>query len=195
LLAVNREAADSRIFPTRGTVSNLRIEWGLPGAVSDNHFILGEASGSLYLELPGGIVLAAKLAVGAGAPTGESTVLLPNKRFYSGGSSSMRGFKRRQLGPVDSEGTPIGGEAKLEAAAELRYPILWRIKGALFLDTGQAWRHREDMNVNDLEAAAGAGLMVLTPVGPIRLDIAKRVTDKIPDQPKTVLHVSIGHPF
>jgi outer membrane protein assembly factor BamA len=194
-LGWNREAVDSRIYPTRGTVSGIQIEWGLPGAISDNHFILGQGSMSSYVSLLGGVVLATKVGLGLGAPTGESTVLLPNKRLYAGGSTSMRGFERRRLGPVDDRGTPVGGEARLEGAMEIRFPILWRIKGALFVDSGQVWRRRQDISLKDLEIAVGPGIMVQTPVGPIRLDVGTRLTSKVPMQPKTVLHISIGHPF
>ena len=35
----------------------------------------------------------------------------------------MRGFKRRQLGPLDDEGAPIGGEALVQSSAEFRFPL------------------------------------------------------------------------
>ncbi|MBU1698526.1 MAG: BamA/TamA family outer membrane protein [Candidatus Eisenbacteria bacterium] len=194
-LGWNREAIDTRFYPTRGTISGINIEWGLPGAVSENHYILGLASASSYVSLLSGVVLATKIVWGLGAPTSGSKVLLPNKRFYAGGATSMRGFKRRQLGPVDESGTPLGGEEKIEAAAEIRFPLIWRFKGALFVDSGQVWQRRQEASLDDLEIAVGPAIMVQTPVGPIRLDIGRRLTDKVPMQPKTVIHISIGNPF
>jgi outer membrane protein insertion porin family len=190
-----RDNSDNRLSPTRGTIHRTRVEWAPQGAISESHYILLEGGSTLYLPLGRGVVAAGRLGVGAAEPLGESVDLLPNKRFYSGGVTSMRGFKRRKLGPLDEEEAPLGGEARLEAAFELRFPIIWRLGGALFVDTGQVWRRSEDASLDDMEVAVGPGLMIRTPIGPIRGDWGYRLTDVEPTQPKSVYHVSIGHPF
>ncbi len=107
----------------------------------------------------------------------------------------MRGFKRRKLGPLDEDGASLGGEAKVEGALELRFPIVGRVSGAAFLDVGQAWARRRDVHLEDLEVAIGPGLIVNTPVGPARADLGYRLTSYDNSQPKSVVHFSIGHPF
>jgi outer membrane protein insertion porin family len=107
----------------------------------------------------------------------------------------MRGYRRRQLGPLDSDGQPIGGEVRLLTGAEARLPV-WRVFGAaVFLDGGQVWRRRAETDLAQVEFAAGIGLLVGTPVGPLRLDLARHLGTPPPDQPRTLLQFGIGHPF
>lgn len=190
----SRTASDDRLYPTRGTVSWVLLQWAPGGSLSDNHFVSIEASGTAYHPL-GGTVLAVRAEAGVAEPTNSSDELLPNVRFYSGGASSMRGFKRRRLGPYDAAGDPIGGEAKLEAASELRFPLFWRLRGALFVDTGQVWERSNDVSLGDIAVAVGPGLRLSTPVGPIRTDFGYRATNGTSGEPRWVFHLSIGPAF
>jgi outer membrane protein assembly complex protein YaeT len=194
-LGWNRDTANDRVYPTAGGATWIRLEWAPPGSITESHFASAESFAAKYLRLAGDIVLAGRLGAGLAAPTGESVDLLPNKRFYAGGATSMRGFRRRKLGPLDDAGAPLGGEAKVEASAELRFPIVWRLRGALFADAGQVWTSRRAVSVDNVEVAVGPGLMILTPVGPIRADAGFRITDFEREEPDWVLHVTIGHPY
>jgi outer membrane protein assembly factor BamA len=191
----SRDGSDNRLYPTRGTASFASMEWSPPGPFSDSHFLRGEASSALYVRIAGNTVIATRLNVGLAAPIGSSIDLLPNKRFYAGGATSMRGFKRRKLGPLDQEEAALGGEARLLSGVELRFPLVWRIRGAAFLDAGQVWLKRRQARLDQIELAAGPALMVQTPVGPVRADLGFRLTDLEPSQPKQAFHITIGHPF
>ncbi|MFH1279039.1 MAG: BamA/TamA family outer membrane protein [Candidatus Eisenbacteria bacterium] len=191
----HRDSSDDRLFPSSGSVAWARAEWAPPGFLSESHFVLGEASGTVYLGLTERIVWAARWTGGAAKPTGGSVDLLPNKRFFAGGASSMRGFERRRLGPRDNEGAPLGGEAKIEAAAELRFPLVWRVRAAAFTDAGQVWSRAREIRPDQLEVAVGPSLMILTPVGAVRVDWGHRITDREKGEPSDVYHLSIGHPF
>lgn len=190
-----RDSSDDRLQPTRGTISWILGQWAPAGVLSDNHFVSLEASGTAYRSIARGTVIAVRARAGAAEPIGESVNLLPNTRFFSGGASSMRGFKRRRLGPKDDSGDPIGGEVKLEAAAELRFPLVWRLRGALFVDAGQVWDRSNDVDLGDVAAAVGPGLRLATPVGPIRVDFGYRATDVDTDEPRWVFHLTIGPSF
>ena len=190
-----RDTADDRLYPTRGSLARLRLEWSPPGKLSDYPYASLEATGAAYRNLGHGWVGAGRLGLGLAGPVGEAVDLLPNKRFYAGGGTSMRGFKRHRLGPMDADGAPFGGEAKLEAGVELRFPLAGRLAAAWFVDAGQVWRDRRDVNPGELEVATGPGLMVQTPVGYIRADLGRRLTTRQPDEPRTVFHLSIGHPY
>ena len=107
----------------------------------------------------------------------------------------MRGFRRRKLGPLDADGAPLGGEAKAEFSLEGRFPLFWRFRGALFADAGAVWSDRGSIDWGDMETAVGPGLMVRTPVGPLRADLGYRLGDRVPDQPRWVFHFSIGNPY
>ena len=74
-------------------------------------------------------------------------------------------------------------------------PLRGRVKGAVFVDAGQVWARRDEIDASELEAAVGPGLMVDTPIGPLRADVGFRLTDVVPGQPGQVVHVSVGNPF
>jgi outer membrane protein insertion porin family len=194
-LGWTRDSSNDRLVPTRGAVNWAHVEWAPTGSLSESHYISLETGSTVYVALGKRTVAAGRLGLAVAEPLGDSKDLLPNKRFYAGGATSMRGFKRRKLGPLDDKQAPLGGEAKVEAAVELRFPIVWRFEGAVFVDTGQVWADSDRSSLDDMEVAVGPGLMLRTPIGPVRADLGYRLTDKEPTQPRSVYHVSIGHPF
>jgi len=189
------DSANDKLYPTAGGISTLNLEWSPPGAFSDNPYALLETTGTIYRSLGDPVVIATRLDLGLAKPLGQAKDLLPNKRFYAGGATSMRGFKRRRLGPLDAAGDALGGEVLMEASIELRYHILGRLFGAWFLDTGQVWSRPIETNLGQLEVAVGPGLMIQTPVGYLRADVGHRLTHRQPDQPLTVFHLAIGQPY
>ena len=190
-----RDGRDDRIDPRGGTVAFAAWEWSPPGPWTASPFLSTEVSLAGFLPLFARSTLAGRATLGVARPLGDSPDLLPNKRFYSGGANRMRGFRRRKLGPLDEDGAPIGGEAKAEFSLEGRFPLFWRLRGALFADAGAVWSDRGSIDWRDLETAFGPGLMVKTPIGPIRADLGYRAGDRIADQPRWVFHFSIGNPF
>lgn len=88
--------------------------------------------------------------LGLAYPYGNSTVLPFEKRYFSGGANSVRGWSVRGLGPGSYKGTDgridfinQTGDIKLDLNAELRSWLFWKIYGALFLDAGNIWTFRE----------------------------------------------------
>ena len=86
--------------------------------------------------------LALRLLIGAGIGYGNSLSLPFEKMFYCGGASSMRGWQARTLGPGRSQAydffaipSQVAG-AKVELNAEYRFPIVWKLEGAAFVDVG-----------------------------------------------------------
>ncbi len=107
-----------------------------------------------------------------------------SERFFSGGSNSLRAFPYNQAGPRDSDtGFPLGGNALLIHATELRFPLIGdNISGVFFHDMGNVYSgvsnisfrvHQRSLTDFDyMVHAAGFGIRYKTPVGPIRLDLA-----------------------
>lgn len=94
--------------------------------------------------------LALHAGLGVAWPYGNSRVLPFEKRYFSGGANSMRGWSVRGLGPGKFRGTDgridfinQTGDVKLDLNAELRTHLFWKINGALFVDAGNIWTLRD----------------------------------------------------
>ncbi len=139
-----------------------------------------------YFDIIGSTQLAIRNEGGIMTFTGFET-LPSNVRFYTGGTSSVRGWQRRQLGPkraiIDEEGefeeyVPVGGKAMYHFNLELRQELDWLIRHfgfALFLDGGSVWEETEDFNMNDLQFGVGGGFRYQSPIGPVRIDLARKI--------------------
>jgi outer membrane protein insertion porin family len=137
------------------------------------------------------LVLATRIKLGGIRTYTDKSFVPVEERFYSGGSSSVRGWARSELGPHEA-GLPIGGQSLLEASAELRFPIWDLLSGVVFTDAGNVWTKSFSYHMDDLRFAAGGGPRFATPIGPIRLDVAWPVDD---DDKKMQFHISIGQAF
>ena len=87
---------------------------------------------------------------GIAYPYGNSTILPFEKRFFSGGANSVRGWSVRSLGPGKFIGTDgridfinQTGDMKLDLNLEYRANLFWKFGGALFIDAGNIWTLRE----------------------------------------------------
>jgi outer membrane protein insertion porin family len=186
------DLTNDRINPTRGRVTFLRAAWAPPG-VSEATYVLGETGTSVYVPWRS-TVLAVRGVVGLARPTSGDTKLLPGRRFFLGGANTNRGFERNMLGPLDDANQPVGGQASLLFNVEERFPIVWILRGAVFLDVGQVWTETSAIRLETLQPSGGGSLMFQTPVGPVRFDLGVRLTDP-GDQPRTVFHFMIGNPY
>lgn len=88
--------------------------------------------------------------LGIAYPYGNSTILPFEKRYFSGGANSVRGWSVRSLGPGKFVGTDgridfinQTGDMKLDMNMEYRAKLFWKFGGALFLDAGNIWTLRD----------------------------------------------------
>ena len=90
---------------------------------------------------------------GIAYPYGNSTILPFEKRYFSGGANSVRGWSVRGLGPGTYSGRDGNidfinqtGDMKLDLNMEYRAHLFWKLNGALFVDAGNIWtlRNYED---------------------------------------------------
>ena len=98
-------------------------------------------------RLPNKFDIANRLQIGIGLPYNNSRLLPFTKLYTIGGSSSIRGFRTRTLGPGTYKPTPgdqrffqiIGGDYKILGNTELRIPFTPQLSGAVFIDAGNVW--------------------------------------------------------
>ncbi|PKF61050.1 outer membrane protein assembly factor [Psychromonas sp. psych-6C06] len=98
-------------------------------------------------------------------------------RFFTGGDQSVRGFDYESIAPEDDQGYLVGGKYLAVASLEYRFPILETWKIAVFSDIGTA---TDDFS-ETLSSSAGLGVVWASPVGPIRLYVAKPLTNGVND--------------
>ncbi|MFH2054047.1 MAG: BamA/TamA family outer membrane protein [bacterium] len=186
---------DDPLFPTRGGFAKITGTWSPSIGLSESPYLAVQGDASGYRPLSGEVVLAGRLRAGLAWPLGEAEALIPNRRFYAGGYSTMRGVGRRELGPRDADGLARGGEAVLLAGIEARIPVVWILDLALFLDSGQVWWKPGDVRLADLEGAAGIVLDVRTPLGPVRFGYAWNLGRPYPGDPDALAHFGVGYPW
>jgi outer membrane protein assembly complex protein YaeT len=116
------------------------------------------------------------------------------ERFFTGGATTLRGFRYEAAGPqvvlpprqgrscneislTDKSPTcdlptfvPVGGDALTVFNFELRYPLSERFRIVPFYDLGNAFRRVRDINFSNMTNSVGLGLRIITPIGPIGVD-------------------------
>ena len=158
-----------------------------------------------YRPIGRSAVLAWKFIGGVSHPTGKANVVPFDRRFYSGGASSVRGWGLRELGPgsvrfsadADSTGSYatniLGGDVKLEAAIEVRGTFLRNILAAdwmavAFTDAGNVWfgprnpgdpqgRFRFSSFYREFGVGSGVGLRIAWEYLIVRFDLGFKIYD------------------
>lgn len=138
-----------------------------------------------YTRLSNSTMLATR--VQAGGLFNVATDSLPNNiRYYLGGTNSVRGWYRQELGPkrarVDDgnfiQYVPLGGRAKMGFNLEVRQNLNFFLDGlgiAVFLDGGQVWETVGNFGIGNMQFGTGGGLRYQSPIGPVRVDIGYKV--------------------
>jgi len=191
---VQHNTSDSLLNPTHGTVLRGRIDHSTTAVISDFNFVKLVLEARHYLPLSQHLLLATRLKVGDIEPYGASTEVPFNVRFFAGGAGSVRGFELNRLGPLNTDGDPIGGMSLMEGSAELRFPLFGDLGAVLFLDFGNVFHSSFTYRLGDLRYAVGPGLRYNTPVGPLRLDVGV-IVDRRPGEGFGRIEFSIGQAF
>ena len=116
-----------------------------------------------------------------------------DERFFNGGSTTVRSFAERELGPK-FEGDPIGGEFYTVFNAEYSFPIYGELQLAVFVDAGNLQPRAEDFGLGDMRYAVGLGLRYQLPIGPLRIDYGVN-PDPREDESRGAFHFSFGFAF
>jgi outer membrane protein assembly factor BamA len=113
-------------------------------------YVRGTFDFTHYVNLDFNNQLVFHLGLGLAYPYGNSDILPFEKRYFSGGANSVRGWSVRSLGPgkfVGSDGRidfiNQTGDMKLDLNVEYRAKLFWKFSGALFIDAGNIWTLRE----------------------------------------------------
>lgn len=152
----------------------------------------GEGSAYQSLDTASKFVLAERVAAGSIVGTGLENVPA-DRRFYSGGGGSVRGYAYQGIGPKDFNGQPIGGLSFFETSVEMRIAVTDTIGIVPFVDAGTV-STKSVPNFSDVKVGAGVGLRYVTPFGPLRIDAAVPL-NRDPGDPHFGIYAGIGQAF
>ncbi len=169
-LGITRDTRDSLINPRRGMRNAVSAELAGGPLGFDRDYTKYITKHSIFFPLPLDLVLMFSGQAGLVDNFGDSPRVPLFERFFLGGANTIRGFKFRDVGPKDATGEPIGGQSMIAGTAELTFPIIEKVRGAFFYDTGNSFEDYGKFDLGDLRAGAGIGLRLELPIGPIRLD-------------------------
>lgn len=174
--------SNNSIDPSQG----YRLQFGLSGAknniMSSTDFIryTGSAKGLYTLAYKHRFF--SRIEVG-GIDSPNYSKIPPSLRFYAGGDQSVRGYDYQTLSPKDSYGKRIGGRYMIAGSVEYQYQFAEKWRAATFIDKGNA----SNSWSMPLKTGIGVGLRWISPVGPIRIDLAHGIEDD-----SLRLHFSMG---
>lgn len=135
------------------------------------------------------------IGIGVAYPYGNSEVLPFEKRYFSGGANSVRGWTVRSLGPgryKDKDGRvnfiTQTGDVKLDLNVEYRMKLFWKFNGAAFVDAGNIWTIRDYEGqpggqlklksiLNDLAVSYGLGLRLNFDYFILRFDLGMKAVN------------------
>ncbi|MBK8099504.1 MAG: BamA/TamA family outer membrane protein [Planctomycetes bacterium] len=191
---LRNDRRDNLLFPRHGHAEFLAFERLAPAFGSSVDLDRLSFRSALHLPLWSRVQLVLRSEHSALWPHEGSDRVPLQERWFSGGESSVRSYRESQLGPKDGEGNAVGGEFSNLFGAELRFPIWRTLEGAVFGDAGNVGTSVQDFSFDRMGFGVGAGLRLLLPIGPVRLDSAWN-PDPLPDERTWVLHFSVGYPF
>lgn len=195
---------DHPVDPRYGAYADITAYQG--GPFAGGSFTYQELVPELRGYAPlGPVVLAARARYGA--IFGD---VPPTERFYAGGASSNRGFSERELspsvtGPVmgNTITVPYGGAGMIDSSIEARLRAFsikkMPLEEVVFLDGGDVTLTPQQLGTENLCWAIGAGLRLVTVVGPVRVDLGYRLNRIGPLDPEPgerfAFHLSLGEAF
>lgn len=177
---------DNLMMPRDGLQGNIEIKGAHTTFLSDTSLLQLSAQSTSLSPLPHKSSLLVRLRGGTTWHNDSFAELPASLRFFAGGDRSVRGYAYQSLGPKDDSGEVIGGKHLLVANLEIENRLTPKWGGAIFYDVGNAF---DNLNEFELEQGAGIGVRRYTPIGPIRLDLARQIGNS---SPRWRIHLSMG---
>ena len=123
------------------------------GKITFNQFVKMTAELRNRYNITDKVSVATRLFAGSNIPLGNSLATPLSEAFYAGGPNSMRACSPYAYGPGNFHSALYNqnffhaGDIKLEANFELRFPIVWKLFGAAFVDAGNVWNWHSSADI------------------------------------------------
>ena len=198
-LSWRHDSRDSAIFPNSGAVQSLFGEATVPG--SDLTYFKLSYDHRRYWPLVNDVVFSVNGEIGYGDAYGDTSELPFFENYFAGGPGTVRGYAARSLGPRDSYGDALGGNAMYAGNFELLFPPPFvkessTLRLATFFDFGSVVNTTDSdlFDPDELRYSAGIGASWLSPVGALTLSYAFPLKT-YDDEDKEQFQFSFGQTF
>ncbi|MBI5638324.1 MAG: outer membrane protein assembly factor BamA [Nitrospinae bacterium] len=198
---VTHDERDLSWHPTAGfkVSGDARVAGGPLGG--DVNYYKLSLDGAQYWKLPHDFVVMAHGAIKYAGSYGGKTLPL-FEHYFMGGPYDLRGFTFADVGPRDTNGQSIGGDASLVFNLETAYAFTKTFEGVVFYDRGQIYGEEGDLSkttdrrydLENMRHSVGWGLRIITPAMPIWLAWGFKLDTK-PDESPMEFHFTMGRTF
>jgi outer membrane protein insertion porin family len=176
----SKNTLNDYLYPTEGINNSLSSSISLPlgdykyFSIGANHTSYAPINDTTTLKLTGNLNLA----------KGYGSKELPfYRRYFGGGSGSVRGFGNKTLGPLYPNGKAKGGEISILGSANLITPAFFfdnneKMRMSAFVDAGNIFEKSSNIKLGDIRMSAGLGFAYLSPIGSIGAFISTPILKK-----------------
>ncbi|MGZ8190069.1 MAG: outer membrane protein assembly factor BamA [Methylococcaceae bacterium] len=160
------------IFPSSGGQQRLSGLITIPGSDLDYYKVSYKHQHYFPLAKDFTFRLHGEVAYGDGY--GDTDGLPFFENYFAGGTGSVRGYKNNTLGPLDSNGNPLGGSTKIIGNAELFFPVpflsdIKSVRLGTFFDAGTV---NDGFDIGNMRYSAGISGEWLSPFGALSVSAA-----------------------
>ena len=182
-VSLAKTQANDALYPTKGWRLFGQIRGASSSLFSTETFLQFNLNGKLITTLGPGRLLS-KFEFGT-TLVGDGLELPVSVQYFAGGDQSVRGYRYQSLGPENDAGDVLGGKHLIVAGVEYDFSIFPDWKLAVFADAGNAF---SDFGELELKKSIGLGVRWLSPIGPIRVDLASALDE----DNKFRVHITMG---
>ena len=165
--------SDNRLDPNQGYRVQFDLRGAVDGVLSDANVLHGNVMLKGLTTVFDNHRLLGRVQFG-GTETNGFSAVPPSLRFFAGGDQSVRGYDYQSLSPENNRGDKIGGRYLFTASAEYQYSLTDKWRLATFIDQGNSFN---SLDIPTLKTGVGFGVRWVSPVGPLRLDLAHALDD------------------
>lgn len=184
---------DNPVLPKSGWHLSVPVQIGVAIGDQTNSYTQLGLDGGWYYPLSDSWQIGIGGFANLVMPSGDINELPIDLRVFNGGARSVRSFPERELGPT-SNGDPFGGDFSWAVNAELSRSLTGVVKAVAFVDAGGVSGEFPAGQQGGLEVAAGLGIRLDLPIGPVRLEYGYNLT-RDPGEPTGTFHFAIGATF
>ena len=179
----NANTLNDFMYPSEGSSNAFAVKLATP--LGDYRYFNINANHISYKPLSNNLTM--KLTADLGLAKGYSGNDLPFfKRYFGGGSGSVRGFGNKTLGPLYPNNKAKGGELSILGSVNIISPAYFfndseNMRMSAFIDTGNIYEKTSNIDISDFRMSAGVGFAYLSPIGAIGMYLSTPILKKSGD--------------